>query len=591
MERNEIEEKYKWNTADIFPSDDEWEKELARISANIDFAPYRGTLNSAENLLKYFTYRDKVYKDLYRLYSYASLKGDEDVRVQKYAAYQAQMQTVFIQARSQSAFVDPELISLPEETLKSFIDNPILKDYDYELKCLLKEKAHILSEKEERILALSAEATSGYAQIFGMIDNAELDLPEGEFNGEKIQMTHGTYGLVMHTGTAEERKNWFKAYYNAYIKKIGTITETYAGNVKQDVFYARARYYNSCLEMSLSGSDVPVSIYENLISTVHEALPSLHKYIRLRKQLLGLSEQHMYDVYAPLVSDSSLSLEYDEAYDLVIKGLAPLGKDYQELLKRAHDARWIDVYENTGKRSGAYSAGGGDVHPYVLLNYTKTTNDIFTIAHEMGHSIHTYKSSAAQPFAKQSYTLFVAEIASTCNEVLLLKYLYNNTTDIGLKKYLLNYYIDTIRSTLFRQAQFAEFEQIVHAEAEKGTPLTKEFFCNTYLNLNKQYYGDGIIHDDEIACEWARIPHFYRSFYVYQYATGIITAISIAKRILAKGESAVNDYFKFLSSGGSAAPADEIKLAGIDLTTITPYEDAMKEFKDTIDEFEKLSKE
>lgn len=590
MERNEIEERYKWNTADIYPTDEAWEKELTRISDEIDFTPYRGTLNSAENLLKFFTYRDRIYRVLYRLYSYASLKSDEDVRVQKYAAYQAQMQTVFIKAGSQSAFVSPELLALPEETLKSFINDPSLSDYDYELESLLKEKAHILSEKEERILALSSEATGGYAKIFGMIDNAELDLPENELNGEKVQMTHGTYGLAMRSGSEKERESWFKAYYNAYIKKIGTLTETYAGNIKKDVFYARARNYNSCLEMALSNSDVPVSIYENLISTVHEALPALHKYMRLRKQLLGLEEQHMYDIYAPLVKDASLALEYDEAYGLVIKGLAPLGKDYQSLLKKAHDARWIDVYENPGKRSGAYSAGGGDVHPYVLLNYTKTISDIFTIAHEMGHSIHTYKSSAAQPFAKQSYTLFVAEIASTCNEVLLLKYLYNNTTDVSLKKYLLNYYIDTIRSTLFRQAQFAEFEQIVHAKAEEGTPLTKDFFCNTYYELNKQYYGDGIIHDDEIAYEWARIPHFYRSFYVYQYSTGIITAISIAKRILEKGESAVQDYFKFLSSGGSAAPADEIKLAGIDLTTIEPFEVAMKEFKDTIDEFERLSK-
>jgi len=589
MERNEIEEKYKWNTADIFASDEEWEKTFADLKGKLNFSSFKGTLKDVEHLLAFYKYEEEIFSVLERLFEYASLKNDEDVRVQKYLAYAAQMSSFFSEIGAQCAFVDPELLSLPEGTLESFIADPRLKDYDYNLKKLVNLKAHVLSEAEENILALSGEAVSAYSNIFGMINNAELDLSECEFNGEKVQMTHGLFGVVMHAGKREEREKWFKEYYKAYIKKANTLTETYGGNVKQDVFFARARKYNSCLEMSLAGSDVPVSVYNNLIETVHGGLKIMHRYISLRKKLLGLDEQHMYDIYAPIVKDAEISMEYDKAYELVIKGLAPLGKDYQALLKKAHDERWIDVYENTGKRSGAYSAGGYGTHPFVLLNYTKTLNDIFTIAHEMGHSIHTYKSNAAQPLSKSHYTLFVAEIASTCNEVLLLKYLYNNATDVNLKKYLLNYYMDMIRSTLFRQTQFAEFEQIVHEKAEAGVPLTKDFLCETYYSLNKQYYGDGIVHDEEIAYEWSRIPHFYRSFYVYQYSTGIISAISIAKRILEKGESAVQDYFKFLSSGGSMPPVEELKLAGVDLTTMNPFNDAMKEFSSALDEFESLS--
>lgn len=589
MERNEIEEKYKWKTEDIYPSDEAWEKAYDALAAKADFTPFKGTLNDVERLLAFFKYQDEIFSDVNRLFEYASLKHDEDVRVQKYVAYTAKMSSLFSGLAAQCAFVEPELLKLPEDVLEKFIADSRLKDYDYTLRQLLNQKAHVLSEAEENILALSGEAVSAYSNIFGMINNAELDLPEGEFNGKKVQMTHGLYGMVMHGGTRKEREKWFKAMYAAYIKKANTLTETYGGNIKKDVFYTRARKYNSCLEKSLANSDVPTAVYDNLIKTVHSNFDAMHKYIYLRKKLLGLDEQHMYDIYVPIVKDAEISMEYDDAYELVIKGLAPLGEDYQRLLRKAHDERWIDVYENTGKTSGAYSAGGYGMHPFVLLNYTKTLNDIFTIAHEMGHSIHTYKSCAAQPFSKAQYTLFVAEIASTCNEVLLLKYLYNNATDVNLKKYLLNYYMDMVRTTLYRQTQFAEFEQIVHAKAEAGVPLTKDFLCETYYDLNKQYYGDGIVHDDEIAYEWSRIPHFYRSFYVYQYATGITAAISIAKRILKKGESAVQDYFKFLSSGGSMPPVEELKLAGVDLTTMTPFEVAMQEFKDSIDEFEKLS--
>ncbi len=343
--------------------------------------------------------------------------------------------------------------------------------------------------------------------------------------------------------------------------------------------------------MALDGEDVTSLVYENLIQAVQNALPTMHEYIRLRKEASGLAEQHMYDIYVPLVKDAEIKMPFEKAYELVVEGLAPLGKDYQELLKKARAERWIDVCENDGKRSGAYSSGVYDTHPYVLLNYQETTNDIFTIAHEMGHALHTYKSNGNQPYAKADYTIFLAEIASTVNEVLLLKHLYKNTEDRNLKKYLLNYYMDMIRATLFRQTQFAQFEQIAHAKAEAGEPLTKDTLCAAYYQLNKDYYGDGIIHDNQIAYEWARIPHFYTSFYVYKYATGITSAISIAKRILTEGESAVKDYFTFLSSGGCTDPVSILQKAGVDLTTSAPFEAAMQEFKETLEAFKTLCKE
>ena len=394
--------------------------------------------------------------------------------------------------------------------------------------------------------------------------------------------------MELRGGSRQARKTCFKAYYGAYRSLLNVITAAYAGNVKKDIFYKTARGYESCLAMALSGEDVPPVVYENLIASVHGALPVLHRYISLRGEVLGLDRQHMYDIYAPLVEEADIRLSYDESYEEVVKGLAPLGEEYGRLLRRAHDERWIDVYENTGKRSGAYSTGVYDTHPYVLLNYQPTTGELFTVAHEMGHSIHTYKSNAAQPYAKSSYTIFLAEIASTVNEVLLLKHLYAGTQDKKLKKFLLNYYMDMFRTTLFRQTQFAEFEEIAHKKAESGEPLTRENLSEAYYGLNKAYYGDGIVHDKEIAIEWARIPHFYRSFYVYKYATGIVSAVSIACAILEEGEPAVRRYFRFLESGGKTCPVDILKEAGVDLTSRAPFERAMREFADTLREFEEL---
>ena len=591
MERIEVAENMKWKTSDIFPSDEAWEKEFKDLEAtclNYDVSVFYGKLHEKETLLKCLKLMDEIERRLEMVYLYAHLRHDEDLRVAKYTSAQARVIGMFSQVFAKVAFVEPELTALDEKTLQSFIDDPDFAEYEYRLRKIAKSKAHVLTEKEERLLALASNVMGDFQNVFAMLDNANLNLPTAKLNGEEVQMSHGLYGVVLHSTNREERKEWFEKYYGAYQKLIDAIAQTYASNVKKDVFYKTVRNYDSCMAMAMDGEDVDIKVYETLIETVHAYLPVMHEYISLRKEVLGLDEQCMYDIYAPLVENAEIKLPFDEAYEVVIEGLAPLGQGYQNLLRKGKNEGWIDVCETEGKRSGAYSSGMYDSHPYVLLNYQPTTNDMFTIAHEMGHALHSYKSNEAQPYAKAQYTIFLAEIASTVNEVLLLKHLYKKTDDKNLKKYLLNYYMDTIRATLFRQTQFAEFEQIAHAKAEAGEALTKESLNAVYYDLNKQYFGDGITHNEQIAYEWARIPHFYNSFYVYKYATGIIAAISIVKRILTEGQPAVDDYFKFLSSGGKTDPVTILKQANVDLTSKAPFEAAMEEFRATLEEFKSL---
>ena len=591
MERKDIPQNLQWKVSDIFPSDEAWEEEFKAVEkeyADCDFAQFKGKLSDKNVLLECFTLSDTISRRLEKLYLYANVRHDEDVRVSKYTSALAMVGSMFSKVFSRLAFVEPELTALPDETLQGFISDPDFAAYDYRLRKIASSKTHVLGSEEERLLALGSDVMGGFQDVFSMLNNANLNLPKAIFNGEETQISHGMYGVVLRTGTAEERKEWFEKYYSAYIKLIDGITQAYYGNVKKDVFYKTVRKYDSCKAMALDGEDVAPVVYENLIESVHDALPYMHEYISVRKQATGMKEQHIYDIYVPLVEDTEIKMPFEDAYELVIEGLAPLGEDYQNLLRRGKEERWIDVCENEGKRCGAYSAGIYDVHPFVMLNYQQTTNDIFTVAHEMGHALHSYKSTAAQPYAKASYTIFLAEIASTVNEVLLLKHLYKKSEDKNLKKYLLNYYMDMIRATLFRQTQFAEFEAEAHAKVEAGEALTKESLNELYYGLNKAYYGDGIIHDEQIAYEWARIPHFYNSFYVYKYATGIISAISIVKRILTEGESAVQDYFAFLSSGGCEDPVSILKKAGVDLTTTAPFEAAMEEFSATLQEFKSL---
>ena len=589
MERKDVETKYRWKMEDVFESDEAWEKAYAALETLPDFASFRGKLTTAENVAAYFALTEEYEKQLMLVYLYAHSRNDEDVRVTKYSAYVAKVVSLFTKYGAETSFADPELTALPEETLRAFASAPCLKDYDYYLSRMIARKKHVLSEKEERILAQTAEPMSVSSDVFGMLDDAELNLPYITYQGKRVKLSHGLYSVILSGNDRAARANAFKKYYAAYEKIIGTLATTYFGNVKKDIFYKNVRGYDSCLEMALAEEDVTRDVYDNLIAAVDEAAPIMHRYMTVRKKTLGLDKMHMYDLYVPLVENAELRLSYEEAYELVLKGLAPLGEEYVALLKKGRDERWIDVCETEGKSGGAYSIGVYGTHPFVLLNYQPTTHDVFTIAHEMGHSLHSWFSNSAQPYAKADYKIFVAEVASTVNEVLLLKYLLKTSRDEKLRKYLLNYFMDMIRTTLFRQTQFACFEQEAHAMAERGEPLNKDNLSELYYSLNKKYYGKALTHDKQIAIEWARIPHFYRSFYVYKYATGITAAIAIADKILTEGAPAVERYFNFLKGGCSTDPVTLLKGAGADLTKRETFAAAMKEFSDALEEFEALS--
>lgn len=583
-----MDKKYTWATEEIYPSSFQWNKEFNSLSEQLNFSEYKGKLGNADDFYNCMKAQEKLGRVMDKLSVYAMMKHDEDTRNAEYDALTSKITALGAKFGENTAFVLPELTALDESVLISYIQNPKLKEYDYFIKEILKEKAHVLSENEERLLSMSAETMSSFRDIFTKIDNADLPLKTITHKGQKIPLSHGTYSVILHGEDRALRKKAFNEYYNAYISLINVISSTYYGNVKKGVFYAKAKKYDSALDRALMSEDVPRSVYDNLITTVSDALPDLHEYMSEKKRLLGLNKMYMYDVYVPVVEGAELKLEYEDAYDLVIKGLEPLGEEYKELLKKARDERWIDVYESEGKRSGAYSVAVYDTHPFVLLNYQKTTHDVFTIAHEMGHSIHSYFSNRSQCYAKADYRIFVAEVASTVNEVLLIRHLLNTEKDVKLKKYLLSYLLEMIRTTLFRQTQFAEFEQFAHQTVESGEPLTKENLSEEYLRLNKKYYGKAVVSEGNIKYEWARIPHFYRAFYVYKYSTGIISALAIADRILNEGQSAVDDYFKFLSSGGSDSPVELLKIAGVDLTDKKPFISAFKVFKDTLEEFKSL---
>ena len=588
-ERNQVPENLKWRVEDIFETVDEWNAVYDQVSEKLDFSQYEGKLADPDMLFACLEGINDVMIDVSRLAVYAFLRHDEDTRNSEFAALLSRMDTLEMKLMGNIAFVNPELTELSVETLEKFASDERFKDYDYTLRQIIKKKPHVLSKEIEGLLSQESRIFDGFRQVFTMIDNADFPYPTIKVDGEKVQLTHGMYGVLLHSPDRKVRRDAFRAYYKAYIGLINTITAAYVGNVDKDVFIARARKYESSLQKALDSEDVDIKVYQNLLKSVKKGLPLLHRYYRDKKKLLGYKSLHMYDVYVSPVEDAEIKVDYEDAFKIVKEGLAPLGARYQELLQEAHDNGWIDVEETDGKRSGAYSASVyGLKHPYVLLNYQKTTSDVFTLAHELGHAMHSYHSERNQPQEKADYKIFVAEVASTVNEVLLLKYLMKTTTDQKLKKYLLSYYMDMLKGTLFRQTQFAEFEYIAHDMAEKGQPLTKDALNEVYFNLNKKYYGRSVVSDPEIAYEWSRIPHLYRGFYVYKYATGIISAVSIAERIYNEGDAAVEDYFKFLSSGGSDSPVELLKLAGVDLTKMDAFNSCMASFKAALEEFEAI---
>jgi len=589
MKRHEVKEAYRWRLEDIFISNAEWEKELASVNKEMTgILSFKGKLKNADKLLEAFNFNDSIGKRLEKLFCYAMMLNDQDLSDTKASELKAKALTIYTNFSSYASFIDPELSSLPEDELQSFIDDPKFAPYEYSLKQIIVNKRHILSEGEEKILALSGKTFSAFSQIHSKLDNVDMVLPKIDVDGVKTQLTHGNYGLLLQNPNQAIRAKVFKGYYKAYEGIINTLGANFAASVGKDNLLASVRKYSSAQEQAVSSNDVPAGVYDKLVKKVNDNLKNLHNYMAFRKKIMGVEQLHMHDLHCPIFEQADLKLDFDKAYQLCIEGLKPMGEEYNKLLKQAIDDRWIDVEETENKRSGAYCCGVYGVHPYVLLNYTPTTNDIFTIAHEMGHAMHSYYSAKVQPYAKNDYAIFVAEVASTVNEVLLLKHLLKTVDNPNIKKYLLSYYLDMFRTTLFRQTMFAEFESVTHSDEQSGKPLTVEHLNKTYAALNKKYYGPATTQDKQIRLEWSRIPHFYRAFYVYQYSTGIISAINIANMMLSGQKDAFTKFKTFLSAGGSKSPFEILKDTGVDLLSDEPYEYAFSEFEKTLSELKAL---
>lgn len=588
MKRSEVEKKYLWALEDVYASDDLWEKDYKELDKSVNFvSAYRGKLSNKAKLLELLKKSDETEIKLEKLYSYARMRLDQDSSNNFYAGLTDRAQALLVKYSAASSYINPELCSLDEKYIENLIADPDFSDYDYMLKGVLRRKKHTLGEKEEKLMSMAQSPLSQFQSTFSKIDNVDVQLGSVRVDGKKVKLTHGTYAQLLQNPDQNVRKAAFTTYYKSYENLLNTLTAVYAGSVKSDVFSAMARGYKSCLEAAMFNENVPECVYTNLIESVDENCKYVHDYVAYRKTALGVDRLNMYDMYVPIVEGADMSLPFEEAFDLVKKGLSVMGDEYVGLLQKAHDERWMDVYETENKRSGAYSWGSYSTKPFVLLNYSATIHDIFTIAHELGHSMHSYYSNHTQPYSKAGYAIFVAEVASTVNEVLLLKYLLGTTTDTKMKKYLLSYYLDMFRTTLFRQTMFAEFEKISHDMEQKGKPLTPKSLSDAYMKLNKKYYGPAVTHNKQIATEWARIPHFYNAFYVYKYATGITSAVNIANSIL-KDNSFVAQYKKFLSAGGSDSPYEILKIAGVDLATRAPFDFAMNEFRDTLEQLKSL---
>ena len=589
--RSEADSKYTWKLEDMVAEDSQWEQMFKEASGEIsEYASYKGRLaGSADTLYACLLFDDKLSQKIERLYVYARMRSDEDTTVQRYQDMFSRAQTLSYRAAENSSFLVPEILSMDRELLEQYMaaDNGI-GHFKRALEIILARRDHTLSGEMEELLAQSYDATQGASQIFTMFNNADVKFPviTGE-NGEGIQITHGKYISLMENQDRRIRKDAFEGLYSVYEQFSNTLAAAFSSNVKQAVFYAKAKKYASSREYYLADNEVPELVYDNLVKAVRENIVKLHEYTRVRKDVLGVDELHMYDLYVPMVAAADRRYTYEEAKSIVLEGLAPLGEEYLSLLKQGFDSRWIDVYENEGKRSGAYSWGTYGSHPYVLLNFHGTLNDVFTLAHEMGHSIHTWYSDRNQPFTYAGYKIFVAEVASTCNEALLIRHLLKKAGSREEKAYLLNHFLESFRGTLFRQTMFAEFEDMAHKKAARGESLTAESLCSIYRQLNADYFGPAMTVDRQIDYEWERIPHFYTPFYVYQYATGFSAAVAISSRIMSGEPGALEGYKKFLSGGCSMKPIDLLKLCGVDMSTTRPVDEALGFFGELIEEFKK----
>ena len=591
-ERCEVPEQYKWNTDDLFPSDEAWEAAYEQVKAKIpQLSTYAGRLSeSAAALHEYILLDEALDDEVSPLYNYAQRKYDQDTREPKYQAMAGKMSSLLVALRSAAAFEVPELMSISDETLEQFYkDEPDLERYRLAYTRLRDKREHILSDAEEKLLAAASDTAGTPSDVFSKLTNADLKLPDAEDSeGNKHPVSDGSYGIYMDSADRTLRKSAYEAMYAGYGGVKNTLAASINGHMKQLKFNASVRKYPNTLTAALSNTRVPEEVYHNLISTVNANLDKLHRYVGLRKKLLGVDELRMYDIYTPMIPGVEEDIPYEEAKQIVYDALAPLGEDYRAVLKQGFDNRWIDVYENVGKRSGAYSSGGSEPHPYVLLNHKDNLDSMFTLAHEMGHALHSWYSGRTQNKPYRNYVIFVAEVASTCNEALLMQYLLNKTTDKKERAALINHYLDKFKGTLFRQTQFAEFELLMNKLCAEGQPLTADLLSREYRAINEKYYGPDMVCDELIAMEWTRIPHFYYNYYVYQYATGYSAAIALSRRILREGEPAVKDYLNFLSGGCSKDPIDLLKGAGVDMGSPAPVQDALDLFGELLDELETL---
>ena len=590
--RSETSPDHRWKLEDLFASQAEWDKEYNEAKElTRKVAAFQGKLADPLQLKACFELEDELSLHVERLYVYANMRHHEDTAEPVNMALSDKSKKLSVETGEALSFITPEVLSLPDEALDRLIANPELAKYKFTLEEMRREKAHILSKSEESLLAQAGNISQAPNTIFSMLNNADLKFPKVKNEqGEEIELTQGRYIQFLESKNRDVRREAFKAMYDTYGKMKNTLASTLSANVNKNIFYARARKYPSALEMSLYGDNIPKDVYTNLIGAIHKQLPLMHRYMNLRKKLLKVDELHMYDLFAPLVEEFKMDITYDEAKATVLDSLKPLGDDYLSVLKEGFEGGWIDVYENEGKRSGAYSWGAYGTHPYVLLNHKDNLNSMFTLTHEMGHALHSYYSDKSQDYRDAQYTIFLAEVASTLNEALLMHYMLEKSTDPKEKMYLLTYYADQFRTTVFRQTMFAEFEMIIHEKAEAGESLTPQELSMIYYDLNKLYYGDDMVVDQDIEMEWARIPHFYTSFYVYKYATGFSAATSFSKQILDEGAPAVERYLGFLKSGGSDYSINILKKAGVDMSTPEPVEQAMSVFESLIGQMEALTK-
>lgn len=588
QKRSEIENKYKWKLEDIFASDADWEAEFAQVE---ELLPQLEALKECiardeQSMLAGFKLMDKASLMLERLYVYARMRRDEDGANSFYQGLSSRAQSLAVKMSGALAFLEPLLLALDAQTMQRYIEAPELAEYSFMLQNLQRSKAHVLDEQGERLLSMAGDFSGGAQEIFTMLNNADLKFGSVEHNGQVYELTHAKYIELMQSEDRALREKVYRKFYEAFSGHINTIAATYDTAVKKDVFYARARGYESALHKALFADNVPPEVYQDLIRVVHENLGTMHEYVKLRGELLKIGDLQMYDIYAPLVNEAEVSYSYEQAQQLVLEALGTLGEDYTALIQKAYREGWIDVWETPGKRSGAYSWGVYGTHPYVLLNHRADLDSVFTLAHELGHAMHTYYSDQAQPYSTAGYAIFLAEVASTVNEILLTKYLLRTIKDQKLRRYVLNHYIDQFRTTVVRQTMFAEFEMKAHTLVEQGEALTVDSLNRLYLELNRQYHGKHMGEDETIQYEWARIPHFYTAFYVYKYATGFSCAAAIVRKLETE-PGMLERYKRFLSAGGSDYPLEILKEAGIDVGEAVQL--CMREFREALEQFRALA--